>query len=112
MLTWDEVAEPNTDVLTNYQIIRRNGAVVPFEPSRIAVAMMKAFMAVHRTCAFNSGSSFLRSHSYSSLLFAVTGSIKQRLFALTKLVGTTIKLQPMKANGFFSASKANLRNAP
>ena len=30
-----------------YQIIRRNGSVVPFEPSKIAVAMMKAFLAVH-----------------------------------------------------------------
>ncbi len=35
--------------LNNYQIIRRNGAVVPFEPSKIAVAMMKAFLAVHGT---------------------------------------------------------------
>ena len=35
--------------LTQYQIIRRNGAVVPFEPSKIAVAMMKAFLAVHGT---------------------------------------------------------------
>ena len=32
--------------LTHYQIIRRNGAVVPFEPNKIAVAMMKAFLAV------------------------------------------------------------------
>ncbi len=35
--------------LANYQIIRRNGAVVPFEPGKIAVAMMKAFLAVHGT---------------------------------------------------------------
>ena len=33
--------------LPNYQIIRRNGAVVPFEPNKIAVALMKAFLAVH-----------------------------------------------------------------
>ncbi len=32
-----------------YQILRRNGAVVPFEPTKIAVAMMKAFLAVHGT---------------------------------------------------------------
>jgi hypothetical protein len=32
-----------------YQIIRRNGAVVPFEPNKIAVALMKAFLAVHGT---------------------------------------------------------------
>ncbi|MFM7697447.1 MAG: ribonucleotide reductase N-terminal alpha domain-containing protein, partial [Limnohabitans sp.] len=35
--------------LSQYQIIRRNGAVVPFEPAKIAVAMMKAFLAVHGT---------------------------------------------------------------
>ncbi len=38
-----------TTALANYQIIRRNGAVVPFEPNKIAVAMMKAFLAVHGT---------------------------------------------------------------
>jgi ribonucleoside-diphosphate reductase alpha chain len=32
-----------------YQVIRRNGAVVAFEPSKIAVALMKAFLAVHGT---------------------------------------------------------------
>lgn len=35
--------------LANYQIIRRNGSVVAFEPHKIAVAMMKAFLAVHGT---------------------------------------------------------------
>ena len=30
----------------DYKVIRRNGAVVPFEPSKIAVAMTKAFIAV------------------------------------------------------------------
>ncbi len=35
--------------LANYQIIRRNGAVVPFAPDKIAIAMMKAFLAVHGT---------------------------------------------------------------
>jgi ribonucleoside-diphosphate reductase alpha chain len=32
-----------------YQIIRRNGAVVAFEPHKLSVAMMKAFLAVHGT---------------------------------------------------------------
>ena len=36
-------------VLADYQIIRRNGSVVAFEPHKIAVAMMKAFLAVHGT---------------------------------------------------------------
>jgi len=38
-----------TSAYTAYQIIRRNGAVVSFEPSKIAVALMKAFLAVHGT---------------------------------------------------------------
>ncbi len=42
-------ADPAGNVLHQYQIIRRNGAVVPFEPNKIAVAMMKAFLAVHGT---------------------------------------------------------------
>jgi ribonucleoside-diphosphate reductase alpha chain len=37
----------SANMLANYQIIRRNGAVVPFEPGKIAVAVMKAFLAVH-----------------------------------------------------------------
>jgi ribonucleoside-diphosphate reductase alpha chain len=43
-----QLSTPSTG-LAQYQIIRRNGAVVPFEPSKIAVAMMKAFLAVHGT---------------------------------------------------------------
>ena len=38
-----------TSAYQGYQIIRRNGAVVVFEPSKIAVALMKAFLAVHGT---------------------------------------------------------------
>src|SRR3954452_17716600 len=33
--------------LAQYKIIRRNGAVVGFEPSKIAIALTKAFLAVH-----------------------------------------------------------------
>ncbi len=32
--------------LAQYKIIRRNGAVVPFEPSKITIAMTKAFLAI------------------------------------------------------------------
>jgi ribonucleoside-diphosphate reductase alpha chain len=45
----DVAGEPAGSTLAHYQIIRRNGAVVPFEPSKIAIAMMKAFLAVHGT---------------------------------------------------------------
>jgi ribonucleoside-diphosphate reductase alpha chain len=34
------------DAYSHYQIIRRNGAVVAFEPNKIAVAVTKAFLAV------------------------------------------------------------------
>lgn len=42
-------AQQPENPLAHYQIIRRNGAVVPFAPDKIAVAMMKAFLAVHGT---------------------------------------------------------------
>ena len=44
-----EAAAVAAGSLAHYQIIRRNGAVVPFEPNKIAVALMKAFLAVHGT---------------------------------------------------------------
>ena len=40
---------PTTSAYQGYQILRRNGAVVSFEPNKIAVALMKAFLAVHGT---------------------------------------------------------------
>ena len=42
-------APPGAQAYAGYQIIRRNGAVVGFEPNKIAVALMKAFLAVHGT---------------------------------------------------------------
>lgn len=38
---------PQTASLNDYRIIRRNGAVVAFEPSKIAIAVTKAFLAVN-----------------------------------------------------------------
>ena len=38
-----------TSAYQGYQTLRRNGAVVAFEPNKIAVALMKAFLAVHGT---------------------------------------------------------------
>jgi len=106
----------------HYQIIRRNGAVVPFEPNRISIAMMKAYMGVHRSGTCNVGARFLSamlpisllsaSATFKRWMLATASSTKQHLFALSKLVASTIKLQPGKASGLFSASKANLRNAP
>src|SRR3990167_922542 len=41
------VCGKSSATLSDYQIIRRNGAVVGFEPSKISVAMTKAFLAVN-----------------------------------------------------------------
>jgi ribonucleoside-diphosphate reductase alpha chain len=43
----ETVTTQNTSLLSEYKIIRRNGAVVGFEPSKISVAMTKAFLAVN-----------------------------------------------------------------
>ena len=40
-------ANTNQVGLSNYRIIRRNGAVVGFEPSKISIAVTKAFLAVN-----------------------------------------------------------------
>ncbi|HEX6708195.1 MAG TPA: ribonucleoside-diphosphate reductase subunit alpha [Albitalea sp.] len=45
----DEPSAVAASAYQGYQIIRRNGAVVSFEPNKIAVALMKAFLAVHGT---------------------------------------------------------------
>ncbi|MDT7837451.1 ribonucleoside-diphosphate reductase subunit alpha [Aquabacterium sp. OR-4] len=42
-------SESPMSAYAGYQIIRRNGSVVAFEPNKIAVALMKAFLAVHGT---------------------------------------------------------------
>ena len=45
----DTAAAAPASAFDAFHIIRRNGAVVPFEPNKIAVALMKAFLAVHGT---------------------------------------------------------------
>src|SRR5690349_23631174 len=42
-----EAAAPARSVFADYKVIRRNGAVVGFEPAKISVAMTKAFLAVN-----------------------------------------------------------------
>jgi ribonucleoside-diphosphate reductase alpha chain len=51
-----QAGAPTSTAYQAYQIIRRNGAVVSFEPSKIAVALMKAFLAVHGTSGAASAS--------------------------------------------------------
>jgi ribonucleoside-diphosphate reductase alpha chain len=44
--TAGDAANTAANAQGHYQIIRRNGAVVPFEAPKIAIALMKAFLAV------------------------------------------------------------------
>lgn len=46
--------EPAATPYANYRVIRRNGAVAAFDPNKIAVAMTKAFIAVHGSQAADS----------------------------------------------------------
>src|SRR3954462_14271044 len=45
--TAEETPESMQSRYNEYKIIRRNGAVVGFEPSKISIAMTKAFIAVN-----------------------------------------------------------------
>ena len=108
--------------LDHYAIIRRNGCVVPFEPQRIAVAMMKAFLAVHQTmrrsCTW---------HPFSYPMSTLSSRVSQwysheRLEVRLPKMGGGVRLSARRPNntylrdgsssGFFSAAKPNLRNAP
>ena len=92
MLTWDELDESNGGPLTHYQVIRHHGAVIPFEPNKMPAALvMQALGLMLRT----------------NLKLAIPRSI-----VLPKRGGLSNNSQTGKLNGFFSASKANLRNAP
>src|SRR4051812_36638322 len=42
-----EAARAGTGAYADYKVIRRNGAVVGFEPAKVSVAMTKAFLAVN-----------------------------------------------------------------
>ena len=65
-----------------FKVIRRNGAVVPFEPSKVTIAMTKAFLAV------------------SGGQGAASARIREVVAALTdNVVGALIRRQP--AGGTF-----------
>ena len=72
----------NAAQLAQFKVIRRNGAVVPFEPSKITIAMTKAFLAV------------------SGGQGAASARIREVVAALTdNVVGTLMRRQP--AGGTF-----------
>lgn len=117
MLTWEESSafESNSrHCLAHYQIIRRNGAVVPFEPNKIATAMIKAFMAV--SGAWVCTQSILGSwfHGFWRFLKPSKASVHVgESMAHLKRPSHFVPLQAQsRADGFFGSSKPNMRNAP
>jgi len=118
MLTWKETAfsEPagESQALAHYQIIRRNAAVVPFEPNKIAHAMMRAFMAVHGVYTFARSICSGWLHGFWRALKPSKGAARSgdRAACLDR----PIHLVPLQGQswmqGFFGSSKPDMRNAP
>ena len=92
MLTWDETVEQKCLPLAHYQIIRRECAVIPFDSSKTPAALVMQALGL--------------------MLGANRSLTSANLVDLPKRGRLSIKPQMGKLNGFFSASKANLRNAP
>lgn len=91
MLTWDEIEVPRCATFAPYAIIRRNGEIVAFEPRKSALAHTSEPLVFGRLTSLFVAPGGLRS------------DVRQRL--------GIVNLK-QKSSGFFSASKANLRNAP
>ena len=70
-----EAAGSIVTTLSQYTVIRRNGAVVGFEPGKISVAMTKAFLAVEG--GQGAGSARVR-ELVSALTETVSGTLARR----------------------------------
>ena len=70
-----ETSIPVQNPYSDYKIIRRNGSVVGFEPSKIAVAVTKAFLAVNGSQG--AGSARVR-ELVASLTDTVVGALIRR----------------------------------
>ena len=91
MLTWEEIEIPRCATFAPCVIIRRNGAMVAFEPCKSTLLHTSEVLVFGRLTNVFAALGGLRSH------------VRQRL--------GIVNLK-QKSSGFFSASKANLRNAP
>lgn len=118
MLTWEEAAvsgQPrDAGLMTHYQIIRRNGAVVPFEPNKIAHAMMRAFMAVHGVLAFaqDIGSGWLHGLWRAIKPSRSCANGVERAAGLDRSPRVAPQPSRSKQQRFFGSNKPDMRNAP
>ena len=113
MPIWEKTETPESVASVRYQVIRRSGAVVPFEPANRVFALMSAFAVAGGLCS--TGTPLTVNAFVCAVL--VAARLKKSIPALDGLrsysrqrLGTINLKQAF--NGFFSANKANLRNAP
>lgn len=90
MLTWDEFDEPCGAGSAHYQIVRCHGGIIGFGPpqNRISAVVIPVVLR-----GVIQGQTFVRQLT-------------------CELVRQRMKLPVVKFIGFFSSTKANLRNAP
>ena len=118
MLTCDEPTKSGnparSSVFAQYQIIRRNGAVVSFEPSKIAQAMMKAFLVVHATTEFahRTCSAWVQGMWRVSLPSRVSAPAVDRAAEIDRPRYLASEQGQTKLHRFFGSSKPDMRNAP
>lgn len=93
MLTWDELDGSIHSPLAHYQTIRRDGAFIPFEPSRTSAALVV--------------------QALGWMLCAKRKLVGAGLGVLPNQRSLSIRAQkPKRQCGFYSANKADLRHAP
>jgi hypothetical protein len=100
---------PEHHALNHYQIIRRNGAVIPFAPQRMSEALRNAFTALCGSLA-SSLDEFIRCAyqgllAWTNLFTSATGTDQPKKQLCNSEMHTC-------HTGFFSAQKLNMRNAP
>lgn len=118
------IPEQHIHAYAGYQIIRRNGAVVAFEPHKIAVALMRAFLAIrsNSTCRAKFQSPWLLAPQLLGQGFSTEQEQEQVLDLLRRNALPAMKSTPgngltrshagFRSCGFFSQTKVNGRNAP
>lgn len=126
MLVWESDQPGVSNVLIQYQIMRHHGAVVPLVPSNIPGAMIKAFMVAYGTltdwerCLSQFEDLILpffrRASIWKCQIQLLALDFKRALLVqatyLLGRVGAGTQAGAGVGQGFFSAAKPNLRNAP
>lgn len=118
MLIWEEAEVSDqplaSDVPTRYQIMRRQGAVVAFEPNKVASAVMQAYMGVNSALAFVESvcraglCGFWRAIKPSQVV-AIAGD---RAVRLDRQLRCARQREQYKQRHFFDDTKPDMRNAP